>query len=136
MRRVRKYYLESKHRRRNLLNRCFKLAQKLKTLVERLDVFLKKPSEKSEGIVFKTTAWLLNVTLHMYKTNFTHSYLIKRLKTQLMISTVIIGTVQGFVCSWLLTCTGLLVLRILILTLLIQNITQKVLNERDYLKFK
>lgn len=72
----------------------------------------------------------------MYKTNFTHSYLIKRLKTQLMISTVIIGTVQGFVCSWLLTCTGLLVLRILILTLLIQNITQKVLNERDYLKFK
>ena len=118
-------------------NEVFKLAQKIKGLVERLARFLKKRELKGIAkIFFKNNRLILELILYKCRINITYSLLTEGLSTQVIVITATAGGAAGFTLSWFSAGASLVAPPVLISMLLIRSVAQQIVNQRDYLKFK
>ena len=118
-------------------NEAFKLAQKIKGLVERLARFLKKRELKGIAkIFFKNNRLILELILYKCRINITYSLLTEGLSTQVIVITATAGGAAGFTLSWFSAGASLVAPPVLISMLLIRSVAQQIVNQRDYLKFK
>ena len=118
-------------------NEVFKLAQSIKNLVERLAIYLKKWELKGIARMFFKNGRLI-LELILYKCNIGISYAIlsEGLSPQVIVITTSVGGVAGFAISWFSVGTILVSPPVLISVLLLRSVSQQVLNQRNYLKFK
>lgn len=78
----------------------FKLAQKVKTIVEQFVVLLKKKElESNVGILFKNGRLNLNLILSTYKIEIDYLYAVKKLSPQVIVLTTTVGSIAGFTLS-------------------------------------
>ena len=118
-------------------NEVFKLAQKIKVVMERLARFLKKRELRGVAqIFFKNGRLLLELILYKCRIDLTYSLLTKGVTTQVIIITATAGGAIGFILSWLSAGAALIAPPVLISTLLIRSLLQQIANQRDYSKFK
>lgn len=118
-------------------NEVFKLAQKIKGLVERLASFLKERELKGVvRIFFKNGRLLLELILCKCRIDITYSLLTEGLSTQVIVITATAGGAAGFTLSWFSTGASLVAPPVLISILLIRSGVQQIVNQRDYSKFK
>ena len=118
-------------------NEVFQLAQGIKGLVERLACFLKERELKGiTGIFFKNGRLLLEFILYRCKIDLTYSLLTEGLSTQVIVITATAGGATGFIHSWFSAGASLIAPPVLISILLTRSVTQQVVNQIDYSKFK
>jgi len=120
-----------------LSNELFKLAQDIKNLVERLAIFLKERELKGVAKIFFKSGRLI-LQLILYKCNITISYgsLTEGLSTQVILITATAGGTAGFIVSWFSAGAALISPVLLSTVLAIRSVTQQIISERDYVKFK
>jgi hypothetical protein len=105
--------------------------------VERLASFLKKRELKVVvRIFFKNGRFLLELILSKCKIDITYSLLNVVLRTQLVVITATADDAGSFTLSWFSAGAFLVAPPVLISTLLIPSLLQKILNQKDYSKFK
>lgn len=118
-------------------NEVFNLSQEIKRLVERLACFLKERELKGVArIFFKNGRLLLELILYKCIIDITYSLLTEGLSTQVIVITATAGGAAGFTLSWFSAGASLVAPPILISILLIRSVTQQIVNQRDYAKFK
>jgi hypothetical protein len=118
-------------------NEVFKLAEKIKGLVERLALFLKERELKGVArIFFKNGRLLLELVLYKCKIDLTYSLLNEGLSTQVIVITTTAGGAAGFTLSWFSAGASLVAPPVLISALLIRSVAQQIVMQRDYSKFK
>ena len=118
-------------------NEAFKLAQKIKGLVERLARFLKERELKGIArIFFKNGRLLLELILYKCKIDITYAVLTKELSTQVILITATAGGATGFTLSWFSAGATLVVPPLLISILLLRSVAQQIVNHIDYSKFE
>lgn len=118
-------------------NEVFKLAQEIKGFVERLARFLKERELKGLArIFFKNGRLLLKLVLWTCRIDITYSLVNEGLSTQVIVITATTGGAAGFTLSWFAAGASLVATPVLISILSIRSVTQQILNQRDYAKFK
>ena len=118
-------------------NEDFKLAQEIKGIVERLARFLKQ--RKLKGLLknfFKGGRLILELILYRCNINITYSILSEGLSTQVIVLTATAGGAAGFTISWFSAGASLVFPPLLISILFLRNLTQQILDQREYSKFK
>jgi len=118
-------------------NEALKMAQQIQQMVERLAAFLKRKELKGIlKIFFRHGRLILEFILHNCNINMSYAVLTEELNTQVIIITATIGGAAGFTLSWFSAGVTLIAPPLLISTLLLRSLTQQILNQREYLKFK
>jgi hypothetical protein len=118
-------------------NESFKLAQKIKGVIERLAHFLKERELKGVvGLVFKGGRLILHLFLYTCNINIAYSVLTEGLSTQVIVLTVTTGGAAGFTISWISAGASLVAPIVLISALSLRSLTQQILNQREYSNFK
>ena len=118
-------------------NEVFKLTQEIKGIIERLAIFLKERELQGVAkIFFKNGRLLLELLLYKFRIDITYSVLTERLSTQVIVLTATAGGAAGFTFSWFSAGISLVASTVILSILLIQNVAQQILNQRDYSKFK
>jgi hypothetical protein len=126
--------LQAAHEFSNII---FNLAQQIKGIVERLASFLKERELKGiVNIFFKSGKLILELILYKCKIDITYSILTEGLSTQVIVITSTLGGAAGFTISWFSAGAILVSPPLLISILLLRSVTQQILNQRDYSKFK
>ena len=87
-------------------------------------------------IFFKNGRLILELILYKCSINITYSLLTEGLSTQVIVLTATAGGAAGFTLSWFSVGASLVVPPLLISVLLLRSVTQQILNQRDYSKFK
>lgn len=115
----------------------FLMAQKIQQMVERLAEFLKRRELKGVlKIFFCHGRLILELILYRFNINMSYAVLTEGLSTQVIVFTATVGGAAGFTLSWFSAGAALVAPPLLISTLLLRSFTQKILNQREYLKFK
>jgi hypothetical protein len=118
-------------------NEIFDLAQNVKDLVERLAVFLKQRELKGIAkVFFKNGRLILELILYKCSISISYAIITEGFSTQVIVITASVGGAAGFALSWFSVGAILVSPPVLISALLLRGVTQQILNQRDYLKFK
>jgi hypothetical protein len=118
-------------------NEIFKLSQEIKELIERLACFLKERELQGVArIFFRNGRLFLDLLLYQCRIDISYSLLIDEVSTQVIVTTFAVGGGLGFTLSWLSVGMSLVLPPVLISTFLIRSVTQQIINERNYVKFK
>lgn len=115
----------------------FSMAQQIQQMVERLAEFLKRRELKGLlKIFFRHGRLILELILYRCNINMSYAVLTEGLSIQVIVFTATVGGAAGFTLSWFSAGAALVAPPLLISTLLLRSFTQKILNQREYLKFK
>ena len=118
-------------------NEVFNLAQNIKGLVERLAVFFKQRELKGIAKIFlKNGRLVLELILYKCRIGINYEILSEGLNAQVIVVTTTVGGAAGFACSWFSVGAILVSPPVLISVLLLRSVTQQILNQMDYSKFK
>jgi len=118
-------------------NEAFKFAGKIQGLVERLARFLKERELKGIArFFFKNGRLLLELILYKCKIDITYLLLNEGLTTQVIIMTATAGGAAGFTISWFSAGASLVAPPLVISIILLRNVGQQIVNQRNYSKFK
>jgi len=118
-------------------NEGMKMAQQIQQMVERLAVFLKRRELKGIlKIFFRHGRLILELLLYKCNINMSYAVLTEGLSIQVIVITATVGGAAGFTLSWFSAGAALIAPPLLISTLLLRSLSQQILNQREYLKFK
>nr|WPV76512.1 hypothetical protein [Naviculales sp.] len=118
-------------------NESFKLAQKIRAIVEQLASFLKERELRGFlKIFFKGGRLILELIFYKCNINITFLILNKQLSTHVIVLTATVGGAAGFTISWFSVGVSLFLPPLLISVLLLRSFSQQVLNQREYFNFK
>ena len=118
-------------------NESFMLAQKIKTLFEKLVCFFKEQELRGVAtIFFKNGRFFLEILLNTFKIDITYVLLTEELSTQVIVITSTLGGGLGFTISWFLAAGSLIIPPALISILSMRSVGQQIVNQRNYSKFK
>lgn len=115
------------------------LALKIQRMVEKLAHFLKERELQGFArIFFKSGRLILELILYKCKIDLSYGIIAatEELSTQVIVITSVSAGAGGFVISWFSAGAILVAPPVLISILLIRSVTQQVINQREFSKFK
>ena len=118
-------------------NESFKLAQKIKILVEKLASFLKEKEQRGFAkILFKNGRLILELILVNCRIDITYALITEGLSTQVIVITSTAGGILGFTISWLSAGASLVIPPVVLSILSIRSVAEQIVNTKEYSKFK
>jgi hypothetical protein len=115
----------------------FALAQKIKTVVEKLAIFLKRKELKgATKIFFKGGRLILELVLRNCNISVNYSVLTDGLSVQMILVTSTVGGTVGFIVAWFSAGAALIAPPLLTSILLLRSANQQIVNQRQYVYFK
>ena len=118
-------------------NKLFQIAQKIEQMDMRLTAFLKQRKLKRVlKFFFSRGRVILELILYKCHIDISYAVLTKGVNTQLIVFTATTGGAAGFTFSWLTTGAALVAPPLLATTLFLRSVTQQMLHQVEYSKFK
>lgn len=118
-------------------NEALQLAQRIQEVVERLARFLKKHElEGVARIFFKGGTMFLQLFLRFYKIDLKYLVFGEGVNVQIIVITMTVGGVTGFLLSWFSLGTTFLAPPVLASFYMMRSLSQQISHNREYPKLK
>lgn len=118
-----------------LSEESFKLAEKIKTVVEELTAFLKKDELKGTlGIFFKNGRIILYLILKTYRIRINYISLVQELSLEVIVLIITLGDATSLTLFWYLIRTTLII-SIIVTIFVVKSTFQTIVNNLEFLTF-
>jgi hypothetical protein len=118
-------------------NELFRLAHKIKGLVEILAAYLKRNQSKGLlKIFFKQGQLILELLLYKCKIDISYGILTEGLNTHVIVYTLTTGGVVGFTVAWCSVGMAMAAPPVLVSALLLRSLNQQIAHRKQYSDFK
>lgn len=118
-----------------LSEESFKLAEKIKKVVEELAAFLKKDELKGTlGIFFKNGRIILDLILKTYRIRINYISLVQELSLEVIVLIITLGDATSLTLFWYLIRTTLIT-SIIVTIFVVKSTFQTIVNNLEFLTF-